>query len=69
MKFSNVCQLLCARRITVQTASAAHRKLKEFCQEFMLKFGFDAAAMKPNFHLCMHILSCIQDYGPLYNHW
>lgn len=69
MKFSNACQLLCSRRISLETARTAHKLLKEFCQEFTKVFGFNASAMKPNFHLCMHILSCIEDYGPLYNHW
>lgn len=65
--FVHASLLLTTPMITIDDAKKGHELLLEFCSRFESLFGSDKVT--PNMHLHTHLISCIEDYGPIYSFW
>ena len=65
--FVRACCLLSTRVIKVEAIDLADSYLIQFCKQFCLLYGAEAAT--PNMHLHLHLKQCLLDYGPVHSFW
>ena len=65
--FVHASLLLTTPMISLEDAKKGHKLLLEFCSRFESLYGSDNVT--PNMHLHTHLLSCIEDFGPIYSFW
>ena len=65
--FVKACYILCRRKISQAQLQDADKFIAEFCELFSRLYGPTCCTM--NMHLHGHLVSCIQDYGPVYAFW
>jgi hypothetical protein len=65
--FVRACMLLVSRIITQGDLDEAQYRLMTVIKLVELHYGQEK--ITPNLHLCLHIVECCQDYGPLYSFW
>ena len=65
--FVRACKLLINTSISMNEAKQAHDLLLLFCNTFQNLLGADHCT--PNMHMHLHILSCIENHGPIYGFW
>lgn len=65
--YVSACQILCSRKLTIQSLEKADDLLTEFCIFFVALYGSEKTS--PNMHLHLHLKDSILDYGPVYAFW
>src|SRR5579864_1603358 len=65
--FVRACSLLVCRIINYNTLNKAHEYLLKVAR--LIEENYGSKMITPNLHLCLHIVYCCWDYGPLYSFW
>ena len=66
-KFVLVCWIFCYRYISTTDLRKGDALAIDFCTSCVNQYGKELVT--PNMHLHAHIVSFIQDYGPVYSFW
>jgi len=65
--FIRACNLLVCRIITTKSLQEAHDCLLNVVLTIEQHYGKEKICL--NLHLCLHLVECCLDYGPLYSFW